>query len=65
MTDKIGRNDKCWCGSGQKYKKCHAHIDDMMTSYSAKGYTTPTRALLKTRVYGGRYTTSTSMGCSW
>ena len=21
--DKIGRNDPCWCGSGQKYKKCH------------------------------------------
>jgi preprotein translocase subunit SecA len=20
---KIGRNDACWCGSGQKYKKCH------------------------------------------
>jgi len=19
----IGRNDKCWCGSGKKYKKCH------------------------------------------
>ncbi len=22
-TDKIGRNDPCWCGSGKKYKKCH------------------------------------------
>jgi preprotein translocase subunit SecA len=21
--DRIGRNDACWCGSGQKYKKCH------------------------------------------
>ncbi|HEY2056370.1 MAG TPA: preprotein translocase subunit SecA [Solirubrobacterales bacterium] len=21
--DKIGRNDPCWCGSGNKYKKCH------------------------------------------
>jgi preprotein translocase subunit SecA len=21
--DQIGRNDPCWCGSGQKYKKCH------------------------------------------
>ncbi len=21
--DRIGRNDPCWCGSGQKYKKCH------------------------------------------
>ena len=20
---KIGRNEPCWCGSGQKYKKCH------------------------------------------
>lgn len=20
---KIGRNDPCWCGSGQKFKKCH------------------------------------------
>ena len=22
-TNKIGRNDPCWCGSGKKYKKCH------------------------------------------
>ena len=20
---RIGRNDACWCGSGNKYKKCH------------------------------------------
>jgi len=20
---KLGRNDKCWCGSGKKYKRCH------------------------------------------
>jgi len=20
---KIGRNERCWCGSGKKYKKCH------------------------------------------
>jgi preprotein translocase subunit SecA len=20
---RIGRNDPCWCGSGQKYKRCH------------------------------------------
>ena len=24
---KIGRNDPCHCGSGKKYKKCHADID--------------------------------------
>jgi len=23
MRPKLGRNDKCWCGSGRKYKKCH------------------------------------------
>jgi len=23
-----GRNDPCWCGSGQKYKKCHLDSDD-------------------------------------
>ncbi|MCA9990383.1 MAG: SEC-C domain-containing protein [Ardenticatenaceae bacterium] len=25
--DKPGRNDPCYCGSGQKYKKCHMPID--------------------------------------
>jgi len=24
----LGRNDRCWCGSGQKYKMCHMAIDD-------------------------------------
>ena len=23
VTEKIGRNDPCYCGSGKKYKKCH------------------------------------------
>ena len=22
-----GRNDPCWCGSAQKYKKCHLEVD--------------------------------------
>ncbi len=22
-TEKLGRNDLCWCGSGQKFKNCH------------------------------------------
>jgi len=22
-SEKIGRNDPCWCGSGKKWKKCH------------------------------------------
>ena len=27
---KIGRNDPCWCGSGKKYKKCHATNDEAL-----------------------------------
>jgi hypothetical protein len=27
MSEKIGRNDPCWCGSGKKYKKCHYRRD--------------------------------------
>ncbi|MGA8830409.1 MAG: YecA family protein [Desulfomonilaceae bacterium] len=29
MKQKIGRNDTCWCGSGQKNKKCHAKREDL------------------------------------
>ncbi len=28
LSPKIGRNDRCWCGSGQKYKKCHLAQDE-------------------------------------
>lgn len=24
----LGRNDRCWCGSGKKYKSCHLSSDD-------------------------------------
>ncbi len=27
VGDKVGRNDPCPCGSGQKYKKCHGRIE--------------------------------------
>lgn len=27
MSDKPGRNDPCYCGSGKKYKKCHMKAD--------------------------------------
>ncbi len=23
----LGRNEPCWCGSGEKYKKCHYDND--------------------------------------
>jgi len=32
QKEKVGRNDPCPCGSGKKYKKCCALIDDAKTS---------------------------------
>ena len=26
--ERPGRNEPCWCGSGKKYKRCHADDDD-------------------------------------
>lgn len=43
----IGRNDKCWCGSGRKYKKCHAGFDNILAQYRAKGAITPPRSIIK------------------
>jgi len=48
MSGKLGRNDACWCGSEQKYKKCHSLNDEKMSYYAAKGYEVPKRKLLKT-----------------
>lgn len=45
---KIGRNDPCWCGSGRKYKVCHAAFDDKIAAYKAKGVRVPDRSILKT-----------------
>lgn len=49
MSDKLGRNDACWCGSGRKYKKCHALTEDRMANYRLRGYEVPNRKLLKTK----------------
>ena len=49
MSVKIGRNDLCWCGSGVKYKKCHALIEERIAGFKAKGYEVPDIKLLKTR----------------
>ena len=28
----LGRNDQCWCGSGEKYKRCHLSQDERKRS---------------------------------
>jgi hypothetical protein len=34
MSEKIGRNDPCPCGSGKKYKKCHMEIHQAGAGYA-------------------------------
>ena len=43
-----GRNDPCWCGSGRKYKVCHAQIDERVEQMRALGHEVPRRDMLKT-----------------
>ena len=47
MAIKIGRNDPCWCGSGKKYKSCHAAFDDRIRHYANLGHEVPEHTLLK------------------
>ena len=45
--EKIERNAPCWCGSGKKYKVCHAAFDDKLKKYEREPYPLPTRDLIK------------------
>lgn len=45
--EKIERNAPCWCGSGKKYKVCHAAFDDKLKKYEKEPYPLPTRDLIK------------------
>ena len=45
----MNRNDLCWCGSGLKYKKCHAAIDERIARYAREGCDVPIREMLKNR----------------
>lgn len=46
---RIGRNDNCWCGSGEKYKKCHISFDEKLKEFKSKGYEVPHRSLIKNK----------------
>lgn len=45
---KINRNDPCWCGSGKKYKFCHAGFDNRIEHFQRIGATVPSHNLIKT-----------------
>lgn len=48
MYKRLERNDPCWCGSGKKYKSCHAAFDDKLIGFEHQGMIIPDRGLLKT-----------------
>ena len=40
-TELLSRNDYCWCGSGEKYKRCHMEKDleqDRRKAAACRGY---------------------------
>ncbi len=39
----LGRNERCWCGSGRKYKACHLATDERRRS-AARATASPRRA---------------------
>lgn len=44
---KIERNDKCWCGTGKKYKQCHQASDtEKLLPFERQGYPIPSRDLI-------------------
>lgn len=48
MSNKLGRNDPCWCGSGKKYKKCHEQFDEKIAFIKSQGHEVPDRSIIKT-----------------
>ena len=67
MYDKLpvpGRNDACWCGSGRKYKKCHAAEDDRLDQLYHAGEEVLPRSLIKTAadVEGIKASAAVNMG---
>ena len=48
MSEKIGRNEPCWCGSGKKYKFCHRDFDEKIEMYKSEGHIVPSHKIIKT-----------------
>lgn len=43
----MGRNSRCWCGSGKKYKQCHEKFDEKLAELARVGKQVPDRSLIK------------------
>jgi len=45
----LTRNDKCWCGSKLKYKRCHMKFDEKLNKLKEQGYEVPSRDIIKNK----------------
>lgn len=45
----MGRNTRCWCGSGKKYKQCHEKFDEKLKMLAKEGKIVPDRSLIKNK----------------
>lgn len=59
-----GRNEPCWCGSGKKYKKCHANEDEKLQELYNDEHEVLVRSLLKTPkdIDGIKYSAEVNIG---
>lgn len=44
-----GRNSRCWCGSGKKYKQCHEAFDVKLSQLAKDRNVIPDRSLIKNK----------------
>ena len=44
----LDRNAPCWCGSGKKYKQCHARFDEKLKVMEDAGHIIPPHEIIKT-----------------
>lgn len=44
----LDRNAPCWCGSGKKYKQCHARFDEKLKVLEDAGHIIPPHEIIKT-----------------
>ena len=45
----LNRNDRCWCGSGKKLKKCHLEMTESLLNLVRDGYSAPSLSLIKSK----------------
>lgn len=45
----MGRNTRCWCGSGKKYKQCHEKFDEKLAKLAKEGNSIPDRKIIKNK----------------